>query len=191
MTRKSALKCTLSLVISIAAAFFFGYAAHLFAGHYSDFELQTRSLRIANLGITEARSQRRRVEKYNLTMDKFAKFSSQVEYFGLGPDKWCTYDVNLKKILPLAEAANIIAQLAPGEDYYFQPLTLLVGTGNYIKTVSQPPTPSDPDMPPPPTPSDPDMPPTGQPDQSSLDQKIHVGDVLLEVQGKFIVRDKK
>lgn len=185
MSRKSAIKYTASVVISLLTALFFGYAAYLFEGHYSEFELQARRLRIADSAVTKARNQRRRVKKYNLTMGEFAKFSSQVEHFGLEPDKWRTYDVNLNKILPLSEAGNIIAQLAPGEGYYFQPLTLSVGTGNYIKTSCPPSTPVDPNNPPPP-PSD-----AQQSAPSSLSHKIQAGEVFLKVQGKFIVREKK
>ncbi len=186
MTRKTAVKYTLSVVTSLATALFFGYAACVFEGHYSAFQLQSRRLRIADSAVIKAGSQRRRVKRYNLTMAEFAKFSRQVEHYGLEPDRWRTYDVHLDKILPLSEAGNIIAQLAPGAGYYFQPLTLSVGTGNYIKTTPQPTTPADPTAAPASPP--PDVQPAAP---STLSDKIQAGEVFLKVQGKFIVREKK
>ncbi|NOX26206.1 MAG: hypothetical protein GXP59_08885 [Deltaproteobacteria bacterium] len=183
MGRNSAL-AILGVVISLAATFFLAYSAWIFTGRYSDYELQGKRLRIADLAVNHAREKQHLVRKYNLIMADFAKFSSQVKHFGVGPGRWQTYDVNLDKILPLTEAGHLIAQLSSGPNFYFQPLSLSLGTGDYIKAApittanSSPQTAAE-------SPPSPPAPP------SSSSRKIHAGDVFLRVQGKFIVRDKQ
>lgn len=120
-----------SIIISICISLFFSYSALQCLNSYSTFEMETGRLRIAKDQINKAREQRQRVAQYNKAMATFAKFTSQVNHFGLTPEHWQSYDVNVDRALTFAETGNILDQLSHDKTYYFIPAHLYIGTGAY------------------------------------------------------------
>ncbi len=174
----STLTHTRTIFVSVCLSVFFSYAAHQYLLSYSAFEKETARLRIAQDQITQAREQQKRVNQYNKAMETFAKFKSQASLFNLTPKHWQSYDVSVDKSLSFAQAGNILDQLSHEKTYYFMPVHLFIGTGNYR---NNPRLSEDSDI-------AEEVPlAVPQPDANSEES----GDVSFAIQGKFMVRDSQ
>lgn len=174
------LKPALTVIVSVVVSLFFGYAAYLFSSGYADFKVETQRLQVSLDLVAQAKQQRQRVEQYNTAMVELGKFTSQVERLGLAPENWQSYAVSVNRSLSLIEAGNIIEQLGHSKSYYFQPKSLYLGSGVYrAKPVATADTSQ--------TISQSGQSAASQADFSAEDQRS--GELTLDVQGKFIVRD--
>lgn len=201
MSNSRNFKSGLMVIISVCISLFFGYATYLFLQGYTDFDVETQRLRIAHDQIGQAKKQRQRVDQYNASMMALGKFTSQVKQFGLAPERWQTYDVSVNRSLSFYEAGNIIDQLSHSKTFYFQPMSLYIGSGAYrdkpVETVSATKTSSgvfDP-LGVAPVEAAETNPVELQNSHAAVTQPaavsgidLQIGDLTLEVQGRFIVR---
>ncbi len=202
MANFSNFKPGLTIIVSICVSLFFSYATYQFLGGYNNFEVEKQRLQIAHDQIGQAREQRQRVDQYKRAMVTLSQFTRQVKQFELAPEKWQTYDVSVNRSLSFDEAGNILDQLSHGKTYYFQPGALYIGSGVYrnkpVKTASSLQVDLNELQP------DGIIPVGGLETDPVLPQSVNTaelqppifsegnrqeGDLTLEVQGKFIVRD--
>jgi len=169
---------TSSIIISICISLFFSYSALQCLKSYSVFEMETGRLRIARDQIHKAKEQRQQVNQYNKAMATFAKFTSQVNHFGLAPEHWQNYDVHVDKRLTFAETGNILDQLSHDKTYYFIPAHLYIDTGAYRQNPDNPETAENKAIP--------SKPPAAIPSDTTDGSS----DLSFTVQGQFRVRDE-
>ncbi|MEA3297741.1 MAG: hypothetical protein U9R56_07750 [candidate division Zixibacteria bacterium] len=194
-------KFALLLLVSCGVALFFGYATHSFVAQYTDFEVAAKRLTVARDQVEQAQKKRLKVDQYNRAMQKLEHFTSQVESFGLTADNWQTFDVSVDRSLTFTAAGNILDQLSHSKNYYFQPVSLYIGTGLYrnkpVEPVSRVQTAVDAAEQPELAGVGPVEPVQVEPQavgaigiaaEASTETGGRGGDLTMEVQGQFIVR---